>query len=106
VNKQDYQGAWDLVPLRCAAEHQVAHPILQAFAIQTDSLWHDLARLDACPSIVTLLDSLACPVKLVRLMRLQPNSKIKPQRDIGLSIEQGEARLHLSLQTNINCILL
>ncbi|MGX9461408.1 aspartyl/asparaginyl beta-hydroxylase domain-containing protein [Shewanella sp. A14] len=100
VNKLDYQGHWDVMPLRCAVAHQTAHPILQAFAIQMDTQWRDLPILDTCPGIVNLLDSLACTVKSVRLMRLQPHSKIKPHRDIGLSIEQDEARLHLSLQTN------
>ncbi len=31
VNRRDYQGEWDVLPLRCAAEHQDAHSILQSF---------------------------------------------------------------------------
>ena len=32
VNKNDYVGAWDVMPLRCQREHLNAHPILQGFA--------------------------------------------------------------------------
>jgi aspartyl/asparaginyl beta-hydroxylase (cupin superfamily) len=33
-------------------------------------------------------------------MRLHAGAEIKPHRDQGLCLEQGEARLHLPLQTN------
>ena len=33
-------------------------------------------------------------------MRLHPGAEINAHRDHGLSLEHGEARLHLSLQTN------
>ena len=33
-------------------------------------------------------------------MRLKAGAEIKPHRDYGLSLEYGEARLHLSLQTS------
>jgi mannose-6-phosphate isomerase-like protein (cupin superfamily) len=34
------------------------------------------------------------------LMRLHPNAVIKAHRDHGLCLEQGEARLHLCLESN------
>jgi mannose-6-phosphate isomerase-like protein (cupin superfamily) len=100
VNKRYYHGSWDVLPLRCALSHQDAHPILQSFMIQESPHWHDLPQLKACPSILALIASLACPVKSVRLMRLHPNSHIMPHRDKGLCAERGEARLHLPIQTH------
>ncbi|AVT47858.1 aspartyl/asparaginyl beta-hydroxylase domain-containing protein [Shewanella baltica] len=104
VNQRDYrqgdQGGWDVLPLRCAAEYQTAHPILQAFSISTPDHWQDLPSLESSPALCRFLQSLACPVKSVRLMRLHAGAEIKPHRDQGLCIEQGEARLHLPLQTN------
>ncbi|MEM6185735.1 aspartyl/asparaginyl beta-hydroxylase domain-containing protein [Shewanella vaxholmensis] len=104
VNQRDYrqgdQGGWDVLALRCAAEYQTAHPILQAFSIATQEHWQDLPCLESSPALLSVLKSLACPVKSVRLMRLHAGAEIKPHRDLGLSLEQGEARLHLPLQTN------
>lgn len=100
VNQRDYQGDWDVLVLRCAAEHRSAHPILQAFAITAVDHWQNLPCLESSPILLSLLQSLTCPIKSVRLMRLHPGAEIKPHRDQGLSLEQGEARLHLPLQTN------
>ena len=104
VNQRDYrqgdQGGWDVLPLRCAAEYQAAHPILQAFSIDTQEQWQDLPCLESSPAVLSVIKSLACPVKSVRLMRLHSGAEIKPHRDQGLCLEQGEARLHLPLQTN------
>ncbi len=46
VNKADYQGGWDVLALRCAAQHQYAHVILQSFAIEDKAEWLDLPLLD------------------------------------------------------------
>lgn len=100
VNQRDYMGGWDVLVLRCAAEYRGAHPILQAFSISTGQHWQDLPQLESSPALCDFLQSLACPVKSVRLMRLHAGAEIKPHRDQGLCLEQGEARLHLPLQTN------
>jgi hypothetical protein len=100
VNKADYQGTWDVLALRCAAQHQYAHAILQSFAIEEHTKWRDLPLLDQLPSVKDFLRQLPVPIKSVRLMRLHPGALIKPHRDPGLSLEQGEARLHLPLRTN------
>jgi hypothetical protein len=97
VNRRDYQGDWEVLPLRCKREHANAHPILQGFAIESGDEWRDLPQLQKCPAIGALLAGLDCPLKAVRLMRLQAGAFIKPHRDDGLSIEYGEARLHLPI---------
>jgi hypothetical protein len=101
VNRADYDGAWDVMPLRCQRQHAAAHPILQGFALQDPAQeWQDLPVLRTCPVIRQLLDRLACPLKSVRLMRLHAGASIRPHRDHGLHLGCGEARLHVPVWTN------
>lgn len=101
VNREDYSGGWDVMPLRCQKQHVSAHPILQGFALHaaTDD-WCDLPALQQCLSIRQLLDQLECPLKSVRLMRLHAGASIRPHRDRGLHLGCGEARLHIPVWTN------
>ncbi len=100
VNKKDYSGGWDILPLRCQRQHINAHPILQGFAIADGDDWENLPVMERCPAIQHLLNQLQCPIKAVRLMRLQSGAEIKPHRDHELSIEYGEARLHMPIHTS------
>lgn len=100
VNRNDYDGGWDVLPLRCQHEHLHAHPVLQGFAIQAGDHWQDLPVLDACPALRALLERLQCPLRSVRLMRLKAGAHIRPHRDHGLALEQGQARLHLPIETS------
>ena len=100
VNKNDYQGGWDVLPLRCQRQHLHAHPILQGFAIAEGDDWENLPVLEQCPQIQHLLNQLQCPIKAARLMRLKAGAEIKPHRDHELSIEFGEARLHMPIHTS------
>lgn len=103
VNHRDYQGDWNVLPLRCRSEHAEAHPLLQGFSIQgieEGEEWRDLPLLRECPAIQSVLAGLRCPLKSVRLMRLCAGAWIKPHRDHGLALEYGEARLHLPIQSS------
>ncbi len=100
VNKRDYQGGWDVLPLRCQHQHINAHPVLQGFAIAEGDEWQDLPALASCSIISGVLASLECPIKAVRLMRLKAGAEIKPHRDHELGIEHGEARLHMPIHTS------
>ncbi|WP_085298182.1 aspartyl/asparaginyl beta-hydroxylase domain-containing protein [Cognaticolwellia mytili] len=97
VNKRDYQGGWDVLPLRCPRQFFDKHVILQSFAIEADSDWANLPVVQQCPEISKVLDYFQCPLKAVRLMRLNPGAYIQPHRDKGLSMQYGEARLHLPI---------
>lgn len=99
VNKSDYSGVWDVLPLRCQRQHLNAHPILQGFAIADGDEWESLSVLAQCPAIAAILNQLQCPIKAARLMRLKAGADIKPHRDHQLSIEYGEARLHVPIHT-------
>lgn len=97
VNKADYQGGWDVLPLRCQRSHFDSHPILQGLAIEDGDEWTDLPALDRCPTLQAFVRRLRCEVKAVRLMRLMPAASIRPHRDAGLAMGFGEARLHVPL---------
>lgn len=100
VNRNDYLGGWDVLPLRCEQRHHQAHQLLQSFDIAAGEAWLDLPVLANCPAINALLLQLRCSVKAVRLMRLQAGSSIQPHRDLGLSLLHGEARLHVPIFTS------
>jgi hypothetical protein len=101
VNRSDYAGAWDVLPLRCLKQHVASHPILQGFSLgDATGEWADLPPLRQCPGIRRLLDQLQCPLLSVRLMRLHAGASIKPHRDHGVHMGCGEARLHAPVWTN------
>lgn len=100
VNQRDYQGSWDVLPLRCLSIHTDAHPILQGFVHEGEGTWQDLPVLASAPQLRRLLTDIPAPIKSARLMRLAPGAEIKPHRDPGLAWEYGEARLHLPLRTD------
>lgn len=100
VNRTDYSGGWDVLPLRCQHQHLQSHPILQGFAIVAGDGWVNLPVLTHCPTLLALLNNLQCPVKAARLMRLKAGAEIKPHRDHGLAMEFGEARLHCPIHTS------
>lgn len=97
VNSADYNGGWDVLPLRCLRRHRDAHPILQAFAHESEDEWVDLPSMARAPAIAAVVESLQCPVQSVRLMRLKPGAIIKPHQDHQLSLEYGLARLHMPI---------
>jgi hypothetical protein len=100
VNTRDYQGGWDVLPLRCQHQHLNSHPLLQSFAIEEGDNWENLPLLNKCPSIKKVLAYLQCDIKSVRLMRLKAGAEIKPHRDHELSMEFGEVRLHMPIHTS------
>ncbi|WP_084128093.1 aspartyl/asparaginyl beta-hydroxylase domain-containing protein [Cellvibrio mixtus] len=100
VNKQDYSGGWDVLPLRCQRQYLDAHPILQGFSIADGEDWENLPVMAQCPELQNLFNQLQCPIKAARLMRLKAGAAIKPHRDHELSMEFGEARLHVPIHTS------
>jgi Aspartyl/Asparaginyl beta-hydroxylase len=95
---QNYQGDWSVLPLRGPAGAR--HPVQMIYSDPTATVFEDTPMLADCPSFRAVLDSFACPLQAVRLMRLTPGSVIKEHSDHDLDFEQGSVRLHIPVTTN------
>lgn len=91
-----HNGGWQAIALResKAAALDIAPG---DHALET---YHDNATLAACPAIDQLVAQIPCPLKSVRLMRLVSGGIIREHVDAGVSLESGEVRLHLVLDTD------
>ncbi|KZX00207.1 hypothetical protein JL49_12725 [Pseudoalteromonas luteoviolacea] len=98
VNQACYSGSWDVLPLYSKEEHVGAHPVLQCFSIeQTDATFTPLPAMKSLPALALFLAQFKCSLKSVRLMRLKGGSKILPHNDHQVSMEYGEARIHVPI---------
>ncbi|MDB6026343.1 MAG: Aspartyl/asparaginyl beta-hydroxylase [Verrucomicrobiales bacterium] len=95
-NTRYYEGDWNVVPLRSIegrADHIYPDPTAQkAFA--------DTAILKRCLYVQEVLATFKCPFQSVRFLRLKVGSSIKEHKDYNLSLEDGEARVHIPVVTN------
>lgn len=96
--RQNYEGQWDVLPLR----HQAGatHPIMQAYTPPDATDFVDATILDRTPYFRNVLAAFLCPLKAVRLMRLTPGSRIKEHKDHDLAADWGQARVHVPVTTN------
>ncbi|MGN6817492.1 MAG: aspartyl/asparaginyl beta-hydroxylase domain-containing protein [Sphingomonas sp.] len=96
--RQNYDGRWDVLPLR----HQAGatHPIMQAYVPPDATEFVDAPVLAATPYFREVMAAFRCPLKAVRLMRLTPGSRIKEHQDHDLAADWGQARLHIPIVTN------
>ena len=96
--EQNYEGSWTVIPLRgpIGAEH----PVMMIYSDPSCTEFENTPFLDACPYFQEVLSSFRCPVNAARLMRLTPGSVIKEHSDYDLSVEDGNARLHVPIITN------
>lgn len=95
---QNYDGDWDVVPLRARAG--ATHPVTMIVSDPSARDYVDTPLLAACPAIRAALKRFRCPLDSVRLMRLGPGSTIKEHRDHDLSFEDGAVRFHVPVATN------
>ena len=95
-NTYDYEGNWEVLPLRSPGG-KAANPFADLMAQQA---FEDTRLLEALPEIRSLLNSLNCKKQSARLLNLKAGSFIKRHRDVELSYEKGEARLHFPILTN------
>ena len=96
--KQNYEGDWDVLPLRFTAG--ATHPVMQIYADPTATEFEDGPALSSTPYLREVLARFECPLQSVRLMRLSPGSVIKEHRDHDLEVECGAARVHVPITTN------
>jgi hypothetical protein len=95
-NTYYYEGSWTAIALRSpGGERTNIIPDLEG-----DADYKDTTLMPLFPSVIELVASLNCPVKSVRFLNLQAGAIIKQHRDIGLALENGDARLHFPVITN------
>lgn len=96
--RQNYEGAWRVVPLRAAAGE--THKLRMIFSDPGATSFVDTPYLDRMPAMRAALARFECPLRSVRLMRLTAGSRIKPHCDPGLDAAAGLARLQVPIETD------
>lgn len=96
--KQNYDGVWDVLPLRGKAGAR--HPVMMIYSDPMATAFEDGPLLDDMPYVREVLAAFRCPLRTVRLMRLTPGSVIKEHDDLDLAAELGMARIHVPITTN------
>lgn len=96
INKRIYQGEWSALPLRAIKDF--ALPTV-AFHSPEDE-YEDHPLLERCPYYREVLESFKTDLKVARLLKLTPGSKIDPHTDMDLAFEDGLARIHVVVATN------
>lgn len=91
-----HDGAWRGVALR-APGGDAAN--LHANREGADAI-RDTWMLGEFRHIAAALGRIECPLRSVRLLRLEAGGVIREHRDADLGIEEGEVRLHIPLATN------
>jgi hypothetical protein len=95
--RSNYEGGWDIVPLRAAAGE--THPLKLIYADPVATDFADTAWLDRLPGFRAALARFECPLRSVRLMRLTAGSRIREHCD-DLDAEVGTLRLHVPVTTS------
>lgn len=96
--RQNYEGEWDVLPLRAPAGAR--HAIETIYSDPSSEVFADTPLLERCRYFQDVLAAFQCPLQAVRLMRLTPGSAIRPHNDYDLATEYGRARLHIPVSTN------
>ena len=100
-NQFDYEGDWSGVALRSTSGQA-----RQLYPDPSKSEYLNTPVLARSPYLRSVLDTFHCPVLAARLLRLAPGSKIREHRDHCLSLEDGEFRVHVPVQTSPEVIFL
>src|SRR5712691_7714315 len=95
-NTDYFEGEWTGVALRSSnglASQLYPDPRANGSVANTPIL-------DRCPNIRAVLESLQCPLRSVRFLRLAAGSVIREHRDYDLGYENGQVRVHIPVTTN------
>ena len=98
--QQNYDGEWDVLPLRSPAS--ATHPVMMIYSDPSCTEFVDTHFLENTDYLRKVLQAFHCPLLAVRLMKLSSGSVIKEHTDLDLDIESGVVRLHVPIQTNDN----
>lgn len=95
--RDNYEGDWSALPLRAPADE--IHWLRMIYPNPTAKRFADTHLLDRAPYIREVLARFQCPLRVVRLMRLAPGSRIRDHVDPDIDAETGMARLHVPIAT-------
>lgn len=99
-NKPIYDGDWSGAALRSVdGAPKRLYPDPTAAGRYADTPLR--ARV---PHLSAALDAFRCELLAARLLRVGPGSRIREHRDYNLSIEDGEARIHVPLVTSVEAL--
>ncbi|MBM3784192.1 MAG: aspartyl/asparaginyl beta-hydroxylase domain-containing protein [Acidobacteria bacterium] len=90
-----YDGDWTAVSLRSTSGSAG-----QIFPSPVAADYLDTPVVTRCPALAAALARFQCPLLCVRLLSLSSGSRIKEHSDYDLSVEDGEVRIHIPVQTN------
>lgn len=91
-----YEGAWSAIPLR-SVEGQAENIFVSPVETAT---YADTAFLIRSSYFNEVLATFQCPLKAVRLLKLNTGAVIKEHRDADLCFEKGEVRFHIPVVTH------
>jgi hypothetical protein len=95
-NQQYYEGMWSGVALR-----SVTGTVSQLYPDPTKSnAYADTCILERCRYFKEVLGAFKCSLEAVRLLKLEPGSRIHEHRDFDLSFKYGVVRVHIPVQTD------
>jgi hypothetical protein len=95
-NSGYHNGGWQAIALRESTDS----PLDIAPGDHAIDSFHNNATWSACPALAQLVEQFQCPIKSVRLLRLASGGIIREHVDVGVSLEHGEVRLHIVLQSD------
>ena len=91
-----YEGVWSAIPLRSVGgkpDDVIISPL-------EDAEYADTVFLQKSKYLQEVLGTFKCPLKAVRLLKLDAGAIIKEHRDAELNFERGEVRIHVPVITN------
>jgi Aspartyl/Asparaginyl beta-hydroxylase len=94
-NTSYFTGDWSGVALRSVEGRErwlYPDPTLRGYA--------NTPLLAGNPALFAALASFECPLLAARLLRLGPSSSIREHTDLDLGIDDGEARVHVVVQSD------
>jgi hypothetical protein len=94
-NQFDYSGEWSGVALRSPSGSPA-----DIFPRPGCTNFQATEALARCGYFRRVMETLECPLKAVRLLRLHLGSAILEHADADLRFEDGEMRIHVPVQTN------
>ncbi len=94
-NKAYYEGEWGGASLRSTSGRTQ-----EIYPDPTATGFLDTPLLERTPYFREVLGAFRCEILAARLLVLRAGSRIREHRDYNLSIDDGEFRVHVPVQTN------